>query len=161
AVSPLTSGNLMVVSHGYREGTRAYTVEGGKVAKAWHQKKLDVHHGGALLLDDAFYGAASNGTWYSLGIEDGAIRSEVRRMGKGSMIYADGRIYGYNEAGEVMLVDPEDLSVISRFEITEGEGHHWSHPVISDSVLYIRHGDVLMAYDIAADAPQESASSAR
>jgi hypothetical protein len=30
-----------------------------------------------------------------------------------------------------------------------GEHEHWAHPAISNGVLYIRHGSVLMAFDIA------------
>jgi outer membrane protein assembly factor BamB len=29
-----------------------------------------------------------------------------------------------------------------------GKGRHWAHPVICGGRLYIRHGEVLMAYDI-------------
>ena len=34
------------------------------------------------------------------------------------------------------------------FEVTLGTGTHWAHPVINKGVLYIRHGDALMAYKI-------------
>ena len=44
--------------------------------------------------------------------------------------------------------EPADFGVVSRFEVTRGKGQHWAHPVIADGVLYIRHGDVLMAFDI-------------
>ena len=46
--------------------------------------------------------------------------------------------------------DPENLAVVGRFKITQGSGQHWAHPVIADQVLYIRHGDALMAFDVAA-----------
>jgi hypothetical protein len=36
--------------------------------------------------------------------------------------------------------------------ITAGKGKHWAHPSISDGLLYIRHGDVMMVYDISANA---------
>jgi len=31
-----------------------------------------------------------------------------------------------------------------------GNDQHWARPVIANGVLYIRHGDALMAYDIRA-----------
>ena len=43
---------------------------------------------------------------------------------------------------------PEKFDLISSFKVTEGRGPHWAHPVISDGILYLRHGEVLMAYDI-------------
>jgi outer membrane protein assembly factor BamB len=38
--------------------------------------------------------------------------------------------------------------VISSFQVTLGKDQHWAHPVVCGKRLYIRHGDVLMAYDI-------------
>ena len=77
---------------------------------------------------------------------------EVKWNGnKGSIIYADGMLYCYDEnTGDVALVkaSPKDFEIVSSFRITEGSGKHWAHPAISDGRLYIRHGDVLMAYDI-------------
>ena len=43
---------------------------------------------------------------------------------------------------------PKGFQVAGSFQITMGRGPHWSQPVIQDGVLYIRHGDVLMAYDV-------------
>jgi len=40
--------------------------------------------------------------------------------------------------------------VVSSFKITEGDGQHWAHPAIFDGKLYIRHGDVLLIYNIKA-----------
>jgi len=70
---------------------------------------------------------------------------------KGSLIYADGMLYCYNEnTGEVALVkaSAEGFEIVSSFGITRGSGKHWAHPAISDARLYIRHGEALMAYDI-------------
>ena len=55
--------------------------------------------------------------------------------------------------------DPENFQVVSSFEITRGEGQHWAHPVIANGVLYIRHGEALLAYDVRAnDAPAKTGS---
>ena len=34
------------------------------------------------------------------------------------------------------------------FKVKKGTGQHFSHPVISNGVLYIRHGDALMGYQV-------------
>jgi outer membrane protein assembly factor BamB len=34
--------------------------------------------------------------------------------------------------------------------VNGGTGPHWAHPFISDGKLYLRHGDVLMVYNIKA-----------
>ncbi len=159
AVSPEFIGDSIYISHGYNQGGRLFQLaaDGKSVTETWAEGKLDVHHGGAIVLDGKIYGAASNGTWFALNGESGEIAAEIKRLGKGSMAYADGRLYGYTEKGEVILVDPDPAGFkkISSFEITRGSGHHWSHPVISGGVLYIRHGGVLMAYDVKADAKSD------
>jgi len=38
--------------------------------------------------------------------------------------------------------------VVSKFKIVNGTKEHFAHPVISNGVLYIRHGNALMAYEI-------------
>jgi outer membrane protein assembly factor BamB len=32
--------------------------------------------------------------------------------------------------------------------VKDGEGPHWAHPSIYNKILFIRHGSVLMGYDI-------------
>jgi len=38
--------------------------------------------------------------------------------------------------------------LVGSFKVPFGTGRHWAHPVIHQGVLYIRHGDALMAYNI-------------
>ena len=154
AVSPVFAGGSIYVTDGYGQGGKLFDLvgDGRSVVLGWEDEELDVQHGGVVAVLGVIYGAASNGTWHALDIGSGETVNTIRRLGKGSVIYADGMLYGYTEKGEVVLVDPDPrrFDVVSRFEITEGEGHHWAHPVIAGGVLYIRHGDVLMAFDISA-----------
>ncbi|MCL2117731.1 MAG: hypothetical protein FWH27_04795, partial [Planctomycetaceae bacterium] len=71
--------------------------------------------------------------------------------GKGVTIFADGKMILYDErSGTLALAKPGDtFDVVSSFQIDYGTAEHWSHPVISDGVLYVRHGQALAAYDIA------------
>ena len=62
-------------------------------------------------------------------------------------------LYWHEEKkGTVTLVNatPKSFDVVSYFQITHGDGQHWAHPVIHDGHLYLRHGNVLLAYDIKA-----------
>lgn len=153
AVSPVFADNHIYVSDGYGQGGTMVTLaaDGKQVSKSWHREELDVHHGGLVLMDGRIYGAASNKDWYVLDLKTGDILAEMNRIGKGALVTADGLLYGYVESGDVILADPDpaNFRVISQFKITAGSGKHWSHPVIADGVLYIRHGETLMAFDIA------------
>jgi hypothetical protein len=48
----------------------------------------------------------------------------------------------------IVKADPETFEVISSFRVTEGNGPHWARPSIYNGMLLVRHGDVLVAYDI-------------
>jgi len=124
----------------------------------WRNDVLDTHHGGMVLLDGTIYGSTmvhnTKGNWAAVDWENGQTLWEKEWYTKGSVISADGMLYLYEErTGHVALVKPgrDDLEIISTFRITEGTGPHWSHPSIYMGMLLIRHGDVLLAYDISAD----------
>ena len=71
-------------------------------------------------------------------------------MGKGVVIAANNKLIGYSEKGELFLADadPTGLKVISKTKVTLGSEQHWAHPVINKGILYVRHGNMLIAYKI-------------
>ena len=124
--------------------------DGTGYTKKWVEKTLDVHHGGVLLVDGNIHGASTRGRWICLEPATGKVLYQDRLVGKGSAIYADGMLYCYGESGKLGLVKatPTGYEMVSSFKITRCSREHWGHPSISDGRLYIRHGDVLMAFDI-------------
>jgi hypothetical protein len=51
----------------------------------------------------------------------------------------------------LLKVNPEKFELVSSFKVTKGNaGPFWAHPVIHDGILYIRHTNALMAYNIKA-----------
>ncbi|MEL7060935.1 MAG: PQQ-binding-like beta-propeller repeat protein [Acidobacteriota bacterium] len=162
AVSPLFSDDLIFVSDGYGQGSAVFRLakDGRSVEQVWKKQPLDIHHGGGVLHDGVVYGIASNGTLFALDLATGKELSTIRRFGKGTVIWADGHLIGYNEKGEIKLVDPTPsaLTVVSSFEVEKGDGQHWAHPVIVDGSLIVRHGDALMAYDLRASTARADAS---
>ena len=126
-----------------------------KAEVKWIDTTLDVHHGGAVLVDGFIYGAnwISNrdGNWCCIDWETGKTKYDTKWETKGSIIYADGMLYCYEERnGNIALVkaNPEKFDIVSSFKIPLGQGPNWSHPTIKNGVLYIRHMDALMAYNI-------------
>ena len=152
AISPVYHQNYIYVSDGYNQGGRMVELaeDGRSVTQRWAEESFDVHHGGVIQHGGYLYGANSGGAWMCLDIATGEVKKSIEGVGKGSAIYADGMLYGYGESGKLGLfkADPASLEMVSSFEIGKGSGRHWAHPVISDGVLYVRHGDVLMAFDI-------------
>ena len=127
------------------------------VTRLWKNSDLDTHHGGFVVVDQTIYGSnwLSNaiGNWVAVDWNSGETRYETQweGKGKGSIITADNMLYCFDEKrGYVGLVPvtPEKFEVKSEFKITKGEGPFWAHPVINEGILYIRHGNALMAYAI-------------
>jgi hypothetical protein len=77
---------------------------------------------------------------------------EERRPGKGSVVYADGRLYCRNEGreGTVYLVDADPKGYVERGRFNppdRSKEQAWPHPVVANGKLYIRDQDVLLCYD--------------
>ena len=108
--------------------------------------------GGVVLRDGYIYGSASSrgGKWYCVELKTGKVMWEAKIVRNGSSVLADGLFYCYGDRGTVALaqMSPEGHKVVSSFKITKGGGDHWAHMAISDGRLYVRHGEVLMAYHI-------------
>jgi outer membrane protein assembly factor BamB len=156
-VTPLYSDGKIYVTGGYNHGgiMLNLTDGGNKAAVAWKDDVLDVHHGGAVLVNGFIYGSNwlsnGDGNWCCIDWKTGQKKYEEHWKNKGSVISAEGMLYIYDEkSGFVGLVraNPEKFDLVSSFRIAKGSGPHWAHPVIRNGKLYIRHGKVLMAYNI-------------
>jgi outer membrane protein assembly factor BamB len=126
--------------------------DGQNVSEVWTNTVLDPHHGGVVLVDGHIYGHNTKKSgWICLEWKSGRALYEKKWLGKGSVIYADGMLYCYEEKeGTLGLVpaSPDGFNVVSSFKVSHGTDEHWAHPTISNGTLYVRHGDALMAYDI-------------
>ena len=156
-VTPISSGNRIYMTGGYNHGgLMIETGDDGRQAKpVWTDELLDVHHGGVVQVNGYIYGSSwinnGNGNWCCIDWNTGKKMWEQPWHNKGSVIAADGMLYIYDERkGTVGLLrpDPEKFNLVSSFNFKGGSGPYWAHPVIHNGVLYLRHGDALMAYDI-------------
>jgi len=159
AVTPLYHDGRIYVTGGYDHGSimLALNEDGTDIKVVWTDSVLDVHHGGVVLVDGYIYGANwlsnADGNWCCLEWNTGKKMYEEHWKCKGSIIYADGLLYVYDEKnGFVGLVrpNPAKFDLVSSFKVKEGRGPHWSHPVIKNGNLFIRHGNALMVYRIKA-----------
>lgn len=155
--SPIYQDSFLYITSGYNHiGAKLKLKDDLSDAElVWTDKTLDNHHGGVVLIDGYIYGSNwvnnSKGNWCCINFETGEKKYEETFKNKGSIVAADEMLYIYSEQpGFVGLVKPtpEKFELVSSFEITEGAGPHWAHPSIYDGKLHIRHGDVLMVYDV-------------
>jgi outer membrane protein assembly factor BamB len=125
--------------------------DGNSVQKQWLSKSFDNRIGGAVLIDGYIYGSGDRDpSWQCLEWATGKKMYSSKAIGQGVVIYADGMLYCYSERGELALVkaEPSGFNVISKTRVTKGSEQHWAHPVIWNGVLYLHHGNSLIAYKI-------------
>ncbi len=158
--TPLYHSGRVYVTGGYNTGGMMINIaENGQSANvAWTDSVLDNHHGGVVLVDGYIYGSNwlnnSNGNWCCIDWNTGKKMWEEHWNCKGSIISAEGMLYIYDEKkGNVGLLraNPAKFDLVSSFQVTLGaSGPFWAHPVIHNGILYLRHNNALMAYDIKA-----------
>lgn len=135
--------------------------EGGMEAEeVFFTNRLQNHHGGVILLDGALYGANGGnggGNLICIDFDSGKVLWDERRgktrVPKGSITFADKRLYYRTEDGAVLLIEPsrEEYLERGRFEQPDRtDVPAWAHPVVANGKLYIRDQDTLYCYDVAA-----------
>ena len=159
-VTPLYKDGMVYVTGGYNVGGMMIKLagDGKNAAVVWSDKVLDVHHGGVVVVNDLIYGSNwlnnGDGNWCCIDWKTGEKKWEEHWNCKGSIISAEGMLYIYDEKrGNVGLLraTSEKFDLVSSFQITQGNaGPFWAHPAIHKGILYIRHNNALMAYDIKA-----------
>jgi outer membrane protein assembly factor BamB len=156
AVHPNTpiynDGGLFVFS-GWGQGAEKLkmSADGSSVTKEWEIKSFDNRQGGAVLINGYLYGSGDNGrSWQCLDWKTGEQKYSSTEMGKGVCIAANNKLIGYSEKGELFMAeaDPSGFKVTGKTKVTLGTEQHWAHPVIYKGVLYVRHGNALIAYQI-------------
>jgi len=153
--TPVYYNNMLLCTSGYGKGSVMLRLSNGgrNVEKVWESKDLESCHGGAVKIGNYVYGSgdANSKSWFCLDWMTGETKYKDSSLGVGATITADGMLYCYSEnKKEIALVKPDadKFDIISRFPVKLGDGSDWAHPVIYKGVMYVRHGNALMAYQI-------------
>jgi len=151
--TPFYHDGMILSNTGYGVGaTMLRLTDGGKsVELVWQNSEMDTQLGSLIKHGDYIYAAGhSKNNWFCVDWKTGETKYRVSNIGRSNVIFADGMLYCYSERGNVYLVkpNPDEFELVSNFKITLGTEQHWAHPVIHDGVLYVRHGDALMAFKI-------------
>ncbi len=124
--------------------------DGSKITEVWRNINFDSYMGGIVKINDYLYGCGTaKKELKSINSTTGEIIDSLK-IGTGALISADNMLYYYNQRGQLSLVSYNQgkMKQESVFKITRGTKEHFSHPVIKNGILYQRHGNTLMAFDI-------------
>ena len=140
----------------YAEEGRAYRlrVDGDRIEaqQAW-QSPLDTVTGGGVLVGDTLFAAGyrRNKFWFAVDWSTGRTRHELNAFTTGAAVYADGRLYIFDESGTVGMAKPgaDGLQVAGKLRlVTDRVRDAWAHPVLLDGRLYVRYHDALWCFDV-------------
>jgi outer membrane protein assembly factor BamB len=153
--TPIARGNHVFLSSDYGTGggLLALTPSGNgiKASEVYFTNEMRNHHASSVLVGDYLYGFSSS-ILTAMHFESGKVAWRDRSVGKGSVVFADDRLYLFSENGVVGLAEanPQKYVEHGRFQLRTGNLPTWSHPVVSGGKLFIRDQDTLYAYDVAA-----------
>jgi outer membrane protein assembly factor BamB len=163
--TPIVFGNFVFCSTAYNTGSALLELtaagDGVEAKEVYFLKAntLQNHHGGLVRVGDYIYGGHGHGKGAPTCIEakTGKVMWQAKQPGGGSaaVLYADGNLYFRYEDNTMALIEanPQNYNLISMFKLPKKPGMSgpgWSHLVIVDGKLYVRHSDVLLVYDIKA-----------
>ncbi len=150
--TPVYSDGMLLCTSAYGKGSVMLRLnDGGKsVEKVWEGTELGHQTGHVMKIGDLVYGAGEKMFWHCVDWRTGKVLYSDRTLARGNVIAADGMLYLYTDKGEMALVkpNPKKLEIVSQFTIEPGTGQHFAHPVLHNGIMYVRHGDALMAYKI-------------
>lgn len=151
--TPLYQDNRVFYSSDYGTGGAllALRAEGGEVRaqEVYFTRDMQNHHGGIVLVNGYLYGF-NNSILTCMEFVTGKVMWRHRSVGKGSLAYADGRLYILSENNVVGLAEatPAAYRETGRFTIPDQGLPSWAHPVVSGGRLYLRNQGILTAFDI-------------
>jgi outer membrane protein assembly factor BamB len=152
--TPIVRGTRVFVSSDYGTGGALLEVRAaGNLATAnevYFTRDMRNHHASSVLVGDYLYGFNSS-ILTALKFDDGRIAWRDRSVGKGSLIFADDRLYLYSEDGVIGLAEANPVAYREhgRFTLASQSGlPTWSHPIITGGMLIIRDQDTVYAYNV-------------
>jgi outer membrane protein assembly factor BamB len=168
--TPIFHDNQVFVTSGYGAGCALIQLspdgkEGTSSKLVYANKMMVNHHGGVVRVGEYIYGYSDKGGWMCLDYKkmdkdtEDPVWKENKKLGKGSITFADGNLYCYAEKnGTLAMIEasPKGWNEIGRLELPEktdpknrtGGGAIRTHPVIANGKLYLRDMDLLFCFDL-------------
>jgi len=153
--TPVLAGSRVFVTSAYNTGGALLQLRaengGVRADEVYFTRDLMNHHGGVVFVSGYLYGY-SNAILTCLEAATGKVQWRDRSVGKGSLTYADGRLYVLGESDTVGLVDASPAGYVERgrFQIADQGWPSWAHPVVAGGRLYLRNQGVIAVHDVSA-----------
>lgn len=123
--------------------------DGKNIREAWIKPQIKNLFGGFIMTDNHLFTTVKGNYLKKLELSGGSVADSVKTSA-GGLIFGDNKFICYGNNGELNLINYENNKFApgGKIKIDRGNLQHFAHPVMADGILYIRHGNVLMAYKI-------------
>ena len=154
---PVLVGDVVMASCGYGVGAVFYRItKEGDTFKAFDfngDQSLQSHHGGIVAVGDHCYFMSNSRRIICVEAKTGKMVWENQGVGKGSMLYADGKLFLRSESGDgtVAMIEatPTGYKELGRFDQPDrSDKSSWTYPLIVDGKLFLRDQGLLLCYDV-------------
>jgi outer membrane protein assembly factor BamB len=146
--------NRFFISSGYGKGAALVEVTGSgnsfTARSVWENVNMKNKFNSSVLHDGYVYGL-DEGILTCLDVNTGARKWKGGRYGYGQVILASGHLIVMSDAGDLALVkaSPAEYSEVARFSALAGRT--WNYPAIAGGRLFVRNGNEMAAFKIAAE----------
>ena len=144
AADPVVSGDAMFIASNYGKGGALIRFGGGRPEVVWQTRVMRNHFNACVLVDGHLFGN-DEGRLRCLDWKTGADRWEMRGLGKGGVIAADGKLIVLTERGELVIAQatPTAFRELARAAVMDGTC--WTQPTLSDGRLFCRNHEGTVA----------------
>jgi outer membrane protein assembly factor BamB len=160
ATTPLSEGNIVFITSGYKKGCMAVKIENNTPSILWQSNDIEGQQTDPVILNGYVYGYSGNsstnrGNLVCLRLSDGKVMWKTTEAGMGTLAYADGYLICLDIKGNLLLVEasPDKFVKAGEFLKAIPDVRHpaWTAPVIANGKLYLRYLQSLICYDIDAN----------
>lgn len=155
ALPTFVEPDLLMVSASYDIGALTLRMKGGdgqgvNVEEVWQSRVMRNHFNSSVPFDGHVYGF-DNATFKCIEAATGEQKWAKRgRMGKGSLVYADGHLLVLTETGRLLLVEATPEAYVEKAAVQVLEGRCWTAPSLSGGRLFLRNREEMLALDLRA-----------
>ena len=144
--------NTLVISTAYKGGTRALKLikndERTSVKELWFNKRMRLHHGNMIRLDDVVYSSSGDfgpAFFTALQVSTGDVLWKDRSFAKATFLYADKKFIVLDEGGTLALVkvSNDGPTILAKAKILEE--NCWTIPSLVGTTLYLRSRSRILA----------------
>jgi outer membrane protein assembly factor BamB len=147
--TPIYHDGQVFVSSNYGTGCALLKLGPRTMSEVYFTNEMKNHYSTSVFVDNYLYGY-NDSILTAMQFQTGKVTWKNRSVGKGSVTYADKRLYLLGEDGMIGMAEAngDTYKELARFEVPKGSLPTWSPLVISDGKLYYRDQDNLTCFDI-------------